>query len=185
MSIRTKRALKISLKKMLRKKSIFKITIRDITDDCGVNRMTFYYHFQDIYELIEWTWRDDVGIAFQGMDTYDMWWQGYSKVFQSLLEDKEVIKNLYKEDYLENIKQSMYAFTYNLMIELVEERAADMEIPMEDKKFIAEFYKYAFVGIVLDWIRDGMKKDPEQIIKRLNILMEGNVKKAVKAYKVE
>ena len=50
----TKQALEESLKHMLLKKPLDKITIRDITEDCGINRMTFYYHFQDIYDLVEW-----------------------------------------------------------------------------------------------------------------------------------
>ena len=44
----TKRALEASLKKLLLRKPLNKITISDITEDCGVNRMTFYYHFKDI-----------------------------------------------------------------------------------------------------------------------------------------
>ena len=178
---RTKRELKEALKKVLLKKSILKITIKDITEECGVNRMTFYYHFHDIYELVEWLWRDDIESAFRGMNTHDMWWQGYFQVFQIFSEEKKVIKNLYIEKYSEHIKQTMYTFTFNLMMELVEEEAVDTKISREDKEFIAEFYKYVFVGITLDWIKDGMKKDPKQIIKQLGILMEGNVKRAVQA----
>lgn len=51
----TKRALETSLKNLLLKKPVNKITINDITEDCGVNRATFYYHFKDIYDLIEWS----------------------------------------------------------------------------------------------------------------------------------
>ena len=49
MSKVTKRALEQSLKNLLLKKPLTKITIGDITEDCGINRMTFYYHFKDIY----------------------------------------------------------------------------------------------------------------------------------------
>ena len=59
MSNITKKALEASLKKMMLKKPLAKITIRDITDDCGISRMTFYYHFQDIYDLIEWSCIED------------------------------------------------------------------------------------------------------------------------------
>ena len=48
----TKYALEASLKKFLLKKPIDKITIRDLTDDCGISRMAFYYHFKDIYDLV-------------------------------------------------------------------------------------------------------------------------------------
>ena len=59
MSQVTKRALVASLKNQLLKKPLDKVTISDITDDCGISRMTFYYHFKDIYDLVEWSciWR--------------------------------------------------------------------------------------------------------------------------------
>lgn len=59
MSEITKHALAQSLKKILAKKPLNKITISDITEDCGINRMTFYYHFKDIYDLAEWTCIDE------------------------------------------------------------------------------------------------------------------------------
>ncbi len=55
----TKRALEASLKKLLLQKPLNKITINDITEDCGVNRMTFYYHFKDIYDLVDWIMVED------------------------------------------------------------------------------------------------------------------------------
>ena len=55
MSQVTKRALEASLKNLLLQKPLSKITISDITEDCGINRMTFYYHFKDIYDLVRRT----------------------------------------------------------------------------------------------------------------------------------
>ena len=57
----TKRALEASLKKLLLQKPLNKITINDITEDCGVNRMTFYYHFKDIYDLVDWIMVEERG----------------------------------------------------------------------------------------------------------------------------
>ena len=59
MSQITKRALEQSLKRLLLQKPLNKITISDITDDCGISRMTFYYHFKDIYDLVEWACLQD------------------------------------------------------------------------------------------------------------------------------
>ena len=59
MSNITKRAIEQSLKNLLMKKPLTKITISDITADCGMNRMTFYYHFKDIYDLVEWVCLED------------------------------------------------------------------------------------------------------------------------------
>ena len=82
MSQVTKRALEASLKNLLLKKPLSKITINDITEDCGINRMTFYYHFKDIYDLVEWSCAEDAKKALEGKKTYDTWQQGF---LQSLL----------------------------------------------------------------------------------------------------
>ena len=81
MSNITKRALEQSLKNLLLKKPLTKITISDITADCGMNRMTFYYHFQDIYELAEWVCIEDGKQALKDKKTYDTWQEGMIQVF--------------------------------------------------------------------------------------------------------
>ena len=53
----TKAALEESLKRLLLKKPLDKITITDITTDCGISRMAFYYHFKDIYDLNGPVWK--------------------------------------------------------------------------------------------------------------------------------
>lgn len=61
----TKAALEESLKRLLLKKPLDKITITDITTDCGISRMAFYYHFKDIYDLVEWSCVEDGTKAFR------------------------------------------------------------------------------------------------------------------------
>ena len=70
MSNITKYALESSLKKMMLTKPLDKITIRDLTEDCGISRMAFYYHFKDIYDLVEWACVEDAAKALEGKKTY-------------------------------------------------------------------------------------------------------------------
>ena len=77
MSQVTKKALAAALKDQLLKKPLHKITINDITEECGINRMTFYYHFKDIYDLVEWACLEDASRALQGKKTYETWVTGY------------------------------------------------------------------------------------------------------------
>jgi len=72
MSQTTKRALEASLKNLLLKKPLNKITINDIAKDCEINRMTFYYHFKDIYDLVEWSCIEDARKALEGKKTYKL-----------------------------------------------------------------------------------------------------------------
>lgn len=185
MSQITKRALEESLKKMLLKKSINKITISDITEDCGINRMTFYYHFKDIYDLVEWSCVEDAARALDGKKTYDTWQQGFQQIFQAVLDNKPFVQNVYQSVNREQVETYLYSLTHNLLIGVIEEKAVGMQVRDEDKEFITDFFKFAFVGLMLDWIRNGMKKDPQQIIDRLSILIEGDITRALNKYRID
>ena len=173
MSQITKRALAESLKKLLLEKPLDRITVSDITEDCGVSRMTFYYHFKDVYDLIEWTWLQEAERALDGQKTYDTWQQGFLQIFQLVQENRAFVMNLYHSISREQVERYLYRLTYQLLIGVVEEKSAGMSVRDEDKKFIADFYKYAFVGLMLDWIRGGMKGEPQVLIDRLSVLIRG------------
>lgn len=170
---------------MLLKKPVNKITISDITEDCGINRMTFYYHFKDIYDLVEWSCVEDAARALDGKKTYDTWQQGFQQIFQAVLDNKPFVQNVYQSVNREQVETYLYSLTHNLLIGVIEEKAAGMQVRDEDKEFIADFFKFAFVGLMLDWIRNGMKKDPQQIIDRLSILIEGDITRALNKYRID
>ena len=179
MSQITKRALAASLKNMLLKKPLNKITINDIAEDCGINRMTFYYHFKDIYDLVEWTCEEDAAKALEGKKTYNTWQQGFLNIFYAVLENKPFIMNVYRSVSREQVEIYLYRVTYDLLIGVVNERSANMSVSEDDKKFIADFYKFAFVGIMLEWIKNDMKADPKQIVDRISNLIHGDITRAL------
>lgn len=185
MSQTTKRALAVSLKKLLLKKPLDKITITDIAEDCEVNRQTFYYHFKDIYDLIEWICLEDAAKVLDGKKTYDTWQKGFLQIFEALLTNRPFIMNVYHSISREQVELYLYKVTYGLLIGVIEEQAAAMCVRDEDKQFIADFYKYAFVGLVLEWIRGGMKQDPAQIIERLSLLIQGDISRALERYRTD
>ena len=179
MSQITKRALAASLKNMLLKKPLNKITINDIAEDCGINRMTFYYHFKDIYDLVEWTCEEDAAKALEGKKTYNTWQQGFLNIFYAVLENKPFIMNVYRSVSREQVEIYLYRVTYDLLIGVVNERSANMSVSEDDKKLIADFYKFAFVGIMLEWIKNDMKADPKQIVDRISNLIHGDITRAL------
>ena len=184
MSNVTKRALEQSLKNLLLKKPLTKITIGDITEDCGINRMTFYYHFKDIYDLVEWACIESATRALAGQKTYDTWQQGFLQIFEAVQENKPFIINVYRSVSREQVELYLYKLTYDLLIGVVNECSKDLNVREDDKEFIANFYKYAFVGVMLDWVKNDMKEDPKQIIDRLSTLMHGNVSAALERFSI-
>ena len=182
MSQVTKRALEASLKNLLLQKPLSKITISDITEDCGINRMTFYYHFKDIYDLVEWSCQEDASKALAGNKTYETWQQGFLQLFKAVQDNKPFIMNVYHSVSREQVENYLYKVTYDLLEGVVEEQAQGMSVRDEDKAFIATVYKYAFVGLMLDWIKDGMKVDYHMIAEKMHRTMEGNVVNSIRNF---
>ena len=181
----TKAALEESLKRLLLKKPLDKITITDITTDCGISRMAFYYHFKDIYDLVEWSCVEDGTKALQGKKTSESWTEGLTQIFEAVLENKPFIMNVYRNVDRERIENYLFKLTYDLIVGVVEEKSKGLNITEEDKKFIADFYKYAFVGLTLDWVRHDMKEDPQVIIDHLTKLVTGNITTALERYRLD
>ena len=184
MSQVTKRALEASLKKLLLEKPLHKITVSDITDDCGINRMTFYYHFKDIYDLVEWSCQEDASRALAGKKTYETWQQGLLQIFEAVQENKPFILNVYRSVSREQVENYLYKLTYDLLEGVVEEQARGMSVRSEDKAFIARVYSYAFVGLMLDWIRDDMRADPEKLVEKFALVIHDNVSGALNRFRV-
>ena len=185
MSQITKRALVQSLKSLLQQKPLSKITISDITEDCGISRMTFYYHFKDIYDLVEWACAEGVARALQNKMTYDTWQQGFIQIFHAVRENKVFVMNVYRCVSREQVEKYLVPLTDQLIMGVIAERSAGMTVREEDKQFIAQVYSYAFVGIMLDWIRDDMRADPEELVNRLAMIIHGDITQALERFRTD
>ena len=184
MSQVTKRALEQSLKNLLLKKPLTKITINDITDDCGINRMTFYYHFKDIYDLVEWSCLEDAQRALDEKKTYETWQQGLLQIFEAVEENKPFILNVYHCVHREQVEKYLQPLVDQLLLDVINEEVGDMTVRDEDKQFIAQIYSYIFIGLMLDWIKDNMRADPQTIVNRLTKLIKGSMSEALSRFKI-
>ena len=176
MSQVTKRALEQSLKNLLLKKPLSKITISDLTEDCGMNRKTFYYHFKDIYDLVEWSCLTDAKRALDEKKTYDTWQQGFLQILEAVQANKPFIMNVYHCVHREQVEIYLRPLVEDLILNVVNEEAGGLNVRDEDKTFIVQAYSYIFIGIMLDWIKEDMKEDPQEIVERLNKLIKGSIR---------
>ena len=138
MSQVTKRALEQSLKNLLLKKPLSKITISDLTEDCGMNRMTFYYHFKDIYDLVEWSCLTDAKRALDEKKTYDTWQQGFLQILEAVQANKPFIMNVYHCVHREQVEIYLRPLVEDLIINVVNEETGGLNVRDEDKTFIVQ-----------------------------------------------
>lgn len=77
-----------------------------------------------------------------------------------------------QKDYL---LRFMYTYIVKIISNILDEMAEGITVAPEKRKFITDFYTYAFEGIIFSWVRDGMEQDPEELIKMLGaIITRGN-----------
>ncbi len=93
--------------------------------------------------------------ALQGKKTYATWQEGLLQIFEAVYENKPFIINAYNAVSREQIENFLFQLTHDLIMSVVEEQAKSTSLHRNRKSFIADFYKYSFVGIMLDWIRTG------------------------------
>ena len=184
MSQITKRALEQSLKNLLLKKPLTKITVSDIADDCGINRMTFYYHFKDIYDLVEWSCLEDAKHALDEKKTYETWQQGLLQIFEAVKENKPFILSVYRCVHREQVEKYLQPLVDQLLLGVSNEETGNMTIRDEDKQFSAQIYSYIFIGLMLDWIKDDMREDPQPLVDRLARLIKGSMSEALSRFKL-
>lgn len=171
----TQQAMAASLKRLLSKKTLDKITVKEITDDCGVQRQTFYYHFKDIYDLLEWTFLQEGERIIDRERLSDTWQDIYLKVFHYIEKNRSFIINAYNSVGREPLERFLYQSVYDLIAKFLNDMEGSAKLTGEDKTFICDFYKFGLVGIILEWIGQGMKEDPEVLSGRINRLLERHI----------
>ena len=175
----TKMAIAYAFRDLLSEKPINKITIKDITDLCSINRQTFYYHFHDIIDLTEWMCEMASEKALRTNKAYVTWQEGFLSVLRVIKKNKPVVINIFRHAPKKYIYNYLYRVTYILLSDVLEEKSKGMTVREEDKNFIIDFYKYSFVGVVIKWIEEDMREAPESLVGRVDLMMNGAFERAL------
>ena len=91
----TKKAIKDTFITLLKEKPFNQITVKDIVDECGVNRNTFYYHYEDINDLLENVITEETDILIKNYPTIDSIDMAVEVAIKYVLENKKTILNIY------------------------------------------------------------------------------------------
>ena len=179
MSNLTQRAMAASIAELLRTKALDKITIRDITDHCGVTRNTFYYHFHDVYDLLSWLFRDKTDQIMSKYTDEADWEGGLEEVLAFVHENRQMIMHIYETISYDDLTRFVNDIVFHHVKVVVSIEARGMKVHEEAIALTADFYKHAIVGTVLEWIRSGMEDTPESLAHICNGMFSGTVEQAL------
>ena len=158
----TKKALAQSLKELGATKILDKITVADITDHCGVNRQTFYYHFNDKYELLSWIYNQDLFIPLTQDLTFENWVEKLIGLFKYMKQQKAFFMNTIKSS------NNFFAeYSTKIFAELYVKAIAELDLyqHLDDKEqdIYARFFAYGLTGVIVDWALKGMKENEDDL----------------------
>ena len=181
----TKKTIADGFKSLMEIKSFEKITISDITDTCGLNRQTFYYHFQDKYDLLNWIFYNEAITPFKKELTFDNWGSRLLEMLRTIKNNSRFYINALRTSYSTEFKDYMHKASTKVLSDIIDNIAAEKPVREDDKHFIAEFFSYGITGSVISWVENGMKDDPETIVSHIENLVEDCKKLAVKRYSAQ
>lgn len=171
----TKKLIYDTFIELLEKKPFDRITVKDIVEACEINRNTFYYYYSDIYDLLEEIFMKELNELVEAHKEGKSWATSFIKVAYTAYDHKKLINNICASRSYEYFENYMYKVCNNIMVDLVQFTAQGMEVAEEDIEFIASFYEYAFVGIISEWFRTGMREEPLALVSQFS-LVTGNIR---------
>ena len=160
-----------------------KITVKDITDQCGISRNTFYYHYQDIYQVLKAyvQYSAEHVIELMVEDEGEDGKAGLREI-RYLEANRELLCNLYRSAANEEVRKCLQSASQIIFDRLIESVSQGMEVQAEDKKILSAVCQYTVRGIMTSWMEeDGMLNGEtlEQVLVRLGYLFKGAIREAL------
>lgn len=162
---------------LLDKEPLDKITVQEIVTECRISRNTFYYHFGDIYAVLDALVQRDISVLRQRRREGASWEENMRRAIEYILENRRRISHIYRSLNHELLEHLFRQATEELFFEYVRGEAQGLAVDGEDLEAIVYFYQSAFVGGILDWMRRGMRDDLGAYLIRLHRLTRGTTRR--------
>lgn len=176
----TKIAIKNSFIKILNEKPITQITVKDIVEDCGINRNSFYYHFADIPTLIEDIVKEDFDKVLEEHPTID-------SVEECLLtsvgfagKNRKAVMHIFNSANRDMFEHYLWQVTDYVVNTYVDTVVTDKVLDEKDRALLINILKCECFGLVIAWMNSGMPESIADDIKRLAEMRKGLLEEAIR-----
>lgn len=163
----TKKAIKASFVKLLDEKPLKQITVRDITEDCGVNRNTFYYHYQDIPQLLESIIKNDMDNILAGSTDAESLEDCLETIIRFALENRRAALHIYRSANRDLYEQYLWRLCEYVVTDYVDRQMKGRVVTEDDRRILVQYLKCVCFGLVQGWLEMGMKDDIRSDVHRL------------------
>lgn len=176
----TKTALVNSFRRLLLTRPFDKIKVSDVTSDCGLSRQAFYYHFDDVFDVVRWVYLSHAADV-RDPPRPETLEEGALAVLSRTVLEKAIVRGAYDSRYRQRLNEYYLEESMRFVDRVVSDRSAGT-IERGDREFLVRAYSYAFAGTIMRWIGDGMREDPLVLCRRIGTLVDAGFDRALTAF---
>lgn len=177
MAVGTKNALAVALRELLNRTTLDHITVKDIVEYAQVSRQTFYYHFSDVYALLDWTFQSAVE-QLCSMPS-ESWRDRLLVAVNYLRNNQSFVMNVYHSLGLEYMSRGLEHAIRPLVQDRLQSLTSEWGISEVGEEFAVSFFTYGVIGSLIRWLDDGMPEDLDQVINDIHNLIHPKEKETL------
>lgn len=170
---------------MLDERPLSRITVKDIVDVCGVNRNTFYYHFEDIPALIEAITKDELERLMEKHAKVDTLEECLMIAVDSILQKRRAVLHLFHSNNRDLYERELMNVCQYVVETLFDSRLDKRRCDPEDLEILIRSYRCWCFGLLMDWLNEGLQEDIKPTLKRLCQLRDGALESSIARCRLE
>lgn len=181
-SLQTKKKLAESLKRFMTTKSLNKITVTDIIKDCNVNRKTFYYHFADIYALVQWILEQEVVEVVKQFDLTVDYKEAILFVMDYVEDNAHILACAYDTMGREELRRFLYQDFITIIKIIIDniEKEMGLSVSRDFKYFLCDFYAESLAGMLIEWFKNPQNRNKKEVVEYLSIIFCASLPQTLK-----
>lgn len=172
---RTQQIIRNTFIDMLNQMPLHKITVKSLVAACDLNRNTFYYYYEDIYDIIHEIFDMELKKVFCTYNATLSWEESFLSAADFALQNKTALYHIYHSIQREAMEQYLFRLSGNVMTRYVAKIGEGINVSPRDRELITSFYQSALTEMVIRWIAGGMREDPRDVTYRIGQLFNGNI----------
>ena len=178
----TRKAIMDACLALLGKKPISKITVRDIVEECGISRNSFYYHFEDIPSLINAIIVEKADAIIEEHAETSSLLECIQIAAEFAQRNKKAMLNVYKHADRELYEQYLTLACQHIINSYAQKVVGDLDLSKEDRLIIERFLTSIMFGQLIDWLNHDMEYDLVAEFHRYYELRQGEIGKLIETH---
>ena len=178
----TKKAILLGFLEILKTKPLDKITVKDICEFCEINRNTFYYYFENIYDILAALFEMEAENVLKESDKETADFQEeYARSTAIVLNNRQAVWHIYQSKDGLVLRSYLELVVKEFVRRFVKKAADGIPVTEKDIEYITDFYSYAIVGNTMHWIANGFSSNREEFIRKISRSFEYTIQDMLRA----